>query len=92
MKHLTIISAILLTGCVTPSTGVIESESGDYTFETVKTFNTLTPPIVLIAKDKTPGTWGVTLRDSRDSMVYFGDFSGLANQIGASYEVGDTLK
>lgn len=57
----------------------------------VNKFNSLKPPIILLAKDKTMGCWGVVLIDSTKKIVTIGDLTSLGNRLGASYKVGDTI-
>ena len=66
-----------------------------YTDQTVETLNNLKSPVVLVAKSKSDlvtAMYSVTLKDANDSIVYFGNLSGLANSIGASKQIGDTIK
>lgn len=77
---------ITLTSCVgTPDTK-------GYTETTVEIFNELTPPVVLFSKAKSMGRYSVTLQDGNGKIHYFGNVSTLANTIGESYEVKDTIK
>ncbi len=85
MKHIIILSMLLLTACVQP----VEDERS---IQAMETFNSMKPPIVLVGKDLTLNTWGVTLRDSTGRAEQFSNHTPLANEIGASYKVGDTLK
>lgn len=57
----------------------------------VNKFNSLKPPIILLAKDKTMGCWGVVLIDSTKKVITIGDLTTLGNRLGASYKVGDTI-
>lgn len=57
----------------------------------INRFNGLTPPIILLAKDKTMGYWGVVLIDSTKKIVTIGDLTSLGNRLGNSYEIGDTI-
>lgn len=55
-------------------------------------FNKLKSPVVLIGKDKTLGMWGITVKDSTGYVLSIGDLCSIANNIGASRNIGDTLK
>jgi len=63
----------------------------NYTTYTVAVMNELNPPIVLIGKSSSLGSYGITLKDGNDSIVTFGNMSTLANNIGDGYNVGDTI-
>lgn len=64
----------------------------DYDHEVDSVVNTLKSPVVLIGKDKTLGMWGVVLKDGTGFIYTIGDFSSFANKIGASRNIGDTIK
>ncbi len=54
--------------------------------------NALKPPVILIAKEKSFGMYGIVVIDSNKRIVTFGDLSSMANKIGASRNIGDTIK
>ena len=87
MKYIAIICCCIFIGCDDKP-----SADKDYTTVTDSIFNTLHSPVVLIGKDKSFGLWGVTLKDGSGKITTFGNFSSLANNLGASRKVGDTLK
>jgi hypothetical protein len=58
------------------------------------TINELKPPIILIGKHESTmfdGLWGITVIDSEKRIVSFGDLSSLANNIGSSHNINDTI-
>ena len=58
-----------------------------------KEFNQLKRPVVLVGKSKqSNNTWAIVVRDGNGNVKSFSDLSILANCIGNSHEVGDTLK
>lgn len=54
--------------------------------------NALKSPVILIGKDKSFGCWGITVKDSTGYILHIGNMSSLANDIGATRAVGDTIK
>lgn len=53
-------------------------------------FNELNTPVILSAKSKLLYEYEITLKDGND--IYHMYSGNLANQIGFSYNVGDTIK
>lgn len=85
-KLMFLLFVILFTGCEYPS----DNES--YTDKTVNIYNDLEPPVILFSKNKSFGVYGVSLIDGKGNVYTLGNMSTFANQIGNSYNVGDTLK
>jgi len=54
--------------------------------------NRLKKPVILIGKSKTMGLYGIVLIDGNDSIRRYDNMSSLANAIGESRQVGDTIK
>lgn len=90
MKTILIISLLLLLPLFSCSPSHKEKVK-DYTEQTIREFNNLKPPIILIAKSKSMGLYGVTVKDATNKIYWIGNFSSLANHIGDSHEIGDTL-
>ena len=67
------------------------AESRDYTAKTIELFNSLEAPVVLFAKKETWGMYSISVIDGDGKITAFGNMSTLANQIGDTYERGDTL-
>jgi len=89
MKKIVITVAIAistLTSCVGTNPGIT------YTDQTVIIFNNMEPPVILLSKTTTFGLYGVQLMDGNGNIVALGDMSSLANGLGESYNVGDTIK
>lgn len=86
MKKLLLFTAlILLFSCTINQT--------DYTGKTVKQFNEMKPPIILLCKTESmKDKYGVSLIDGDGKVYTFGNVSLLANGIGNDYCVGDTIK
>lgn len=57
-----------------------------------KQFNELKSPVILLAKRETAYGWQITVIDSTKNIQTFEYVSILANTIGVSKSVGDTLK
>ena len=86
--------SIILTGCGNINDRY-QSPKGkvytDYTEYTIEVMNSLKPPITLIGKYKSLGCCGVTLMDSTKKIVLFENGSSLANSIGETHKIGDTI-
>ena len=54
--------------------------------------SSLKSPVILIGKDKTFDMWGITVKDSSGKIYTFGDLLSISNNIGASRNIGDTIK
>jgi len=54
--------------------------------------NTLKSPVILIGKSCSMSMWGITVKDGKDSIRHYGNASSLANNIGESRNIGDTIK
>lgn len=63
----------------------------DYTEESVREFNYLKRPVVLIGKKKSFDLYNITVLDGDGKVYSIGNMSTLANTIGESRNVGDTL-
>ena len=63
----------------------------DYTEESVREFNSLPRPVVLIGKKKSFDLYNITVLDGDGKVYSIGNMSTLANTIGESRNVGDTL-
>jgi len=63
-----------------------------YTDISVKEINNLKAPVILIGKSKNLNLYNVLLKDANDSILYIGNMSLVANIIGESYKIGDTIK
>ena len=66
-------------------------------FETYDEFvqydiNRLKKPVILIGKHESMGLYGIVIKDANDSIRTYGNVSSLANCIGESRQVGDTIK
>lgn len=81
-------------GCINTNTNTTqEEEKGiSYTEKTVNQFNDLEPPVILHSKSKDLGYYGVVVMDGNNKVHVFGNMSSLADRIGESYMVGDTIK
>jgi hypothetical protein len=69
--------------------------SRSYTARTVKQFNEMKPPVILLCKTKNDyviNKYGVSLIDGDGKVYTFGNMSLLANGIGNDYCVGDTIR
>lgn len=87
MKQTIIILFLSLAFVSCTPTTPVES----YTDESVRKFNTLKRPVVLIGKEKSFKVYNITVL-SGDGIVYtIGNMSTLAATIGESRNVGDTL-
>jgi len=64
----------------------------DYTHYTVAHINSLTSPVILIGKEKNMGLYNITIKDSNNIIATYGNMSTFANNIGASRQIGDTIK
>lgn len=62
-----------------------------YTDVTLKQFNKLEPPVTLFGKSERFSRWGVSLKDGNGKVHVFGNNSTLSQDIGESYDIGDTL-
>lgn len=98
MKKLFLLTStciLILTCCKQPSDANYISAEGktysSYTDYTEEQVNALKKPIVLVGKSQFFGLWGVTLQDSTGKIITLGDLSSLANHIGNSRSVGDTI-
>jgi hypothetical protein len=83
-----IMMAILTVGFITSCSFEPTPDIND---NALAEFNSLTPPVRLLAKDITMKCWGVTLIDSKNKAITLGNMTALANQLGASYNIGDTI-
>lgn len=63
----------------------------NYESYTDKEFNALTPPVILIGKEKSFDLYSISVKDRNNKVLYIGNMSGFANSIGEQREVGDTL-
>jgi len=83
-----------LTGCddrYLSDDGKKEKVYSNYTEYTTDVMNSLKPPIILIGKTKDLGSYSVVLKDSTKKIVFFGNMSTLADAIGESHKIGDTI-
>jgi hypothetical protein len=55
-------------------------------------FTSLKSPVILIAKDKGMVGYSIVVKDSIGTVQSFGDLTTIGNTIGASRNIGDTLK
>ena len=55
-------------------------------------FNALKSPVILISKEKTIGGYHIVVKDANKVIQQFGDMSIIGSSVGASRNVGDTLK
>lgn len=86
MKYLIFFALILFASC-----GEESNTYADYTEKSESQINALTPPVILIAKSKSFGLYGITVIDSNGKLLTVGNVSSLANNIGESRSIGDTL-
>ena len=86
MKKLIKILLITLLCSCSNKKGNNPSEQGDIDF------NNLKSPVILIGKEKTLIGYNITVKDSTDKVVTFGDLQMISNTIGESRIIGDTLK
>ena len=65
----------------------------DHDCQVSKKFPKLKRPIIVVSK-KCSDAFGcsVLVRDKNDSVLYMGNMSAIGNNIGNSYNIGDTLK
>jgi hypothetical protein len=49
-------------------------------------------PVILIGKDNTFGSWGITVKDKTGEVISIGNLVSTANNIGAVRHIGDTIK
>lgn len=92
MKRSLFLLAILALTLASCTVNSIDNKSTDYTTETVKQLNAMKSPVILIGKDMSFGCYSVTVRDGNGNIQCFGNISTLANCIGESNQVGDTIK
>jgi hypothetical protein len=92
MKKLTIALCVALCSCGSTEGDKALENMHNYDAEVEAKFNQLKSPVVLVGKDKTLGEWGITVKDSTGFVYTISCSSDLANNIGASRKVGDTLK
>ena len=85
--------SVLCTSCTNGKPTVQEQSTSttDIDTDALNQFNALTPPVRLLAKDMSFKCWGVTLIDGRNKVITLGNMTTLANQLGASYKIGDTI-
>ena len=69
-----------------------EEPSKSYSEVTQDQVNALKSPVTLIGKSKSFAGYSVTLKDSTGYILFLGDMSSLANDIGSGRAVGDTIK
>lgn len=55
-------------------------------------FSELKSPVILIGKAEDPFGWKITVKDSTGKVLSFGNMQIIANSIGPSRHIGDTLK
>ena len=54
--------------------------------------NSLKSPVILIGRQCSMSMWSITVKDGMDSIRHYGNMSSLANDIGESRQIGDTIK
>lgn len=54
--------------------------------------NKLEQPVILIGKRKSLGQFSIVVKDANDSIVSYGNASYLASSIGATRNIGDTIR
>jgi len=64
----------------------------DYTDFTEKDFSKLKSPVILIGKSESMGQYNIVVKDSCGTIRAYGNQSFMANGIGESRAIGDTLK
>ena len=64
----------------------------DYTDYTQQDFSKLKSPVILIGKSESMGNYNITVKDSIGTIRAYGNRSFMANSIGESRTIGDTLK
>lgn len=70
-----------------------KEHSKGYTNRTLDEYNNMSCPIILVSKaEDESGKYMVTLLDGEGVTHHFNSLSGLANGLGESYNVGDTIK
>jgi len=82
---LVVITIIFISCC-----GNTESDE-TYNEFVQKDINKLKLPIVLIGKGKSMGLYYIVIKDSTGSIRAYGNLSSIANAIGESRSVGDTI-
>lgn len=82
--------AVILASCVEDH----HYDQQEYNQSYLDSFNTLKSPVVLIGKSKTAYDkyYGVSVKDSTGKVLSINWQSDLANDIGASRNIGDTIK
>lgn len=60
--------------------------------EADSTFNSLPSPVILIGKAKSMGYIGITVKDGSGKITSFGNLIMLADNIGSTHNIGDTLR
>ena len=66
--------------------------SCNYSEKTLIEFNSMKNPITLQYKQKATFWYSVTLKDGDGKIHDFGNSSSLANWIGETYQIGDTIR
>jgi len=89
MKNLILILMLVLMLALVSCTEYTVKES--YTDESVREFNSLKRPVVLIGKKKGFDLYNITVLDGDGKVYTIGNMSTLANTIGESRNIGDTL-
>ncbi len=62
-----------------------------YTNETIDKFTSMPKPVVLYDKTKNTFWYSVVLKDGNGNLERFGNLSSLANKIGETYQIQDTI-
>lgn len=91
-----LVIVLLLASCTEPAptvfgkvNGIEYTNSADYYDAKL---SSLKSPVVLIGKDKFYDCWGITVQDATGEILTIGNMISLANNIGASRMIGDTIK
>ncbi len=88
---MTFLTVGLITSCSDGTPPPQKEQYTDIDTDALNRFNALTPPVRLLAKEMSFKCWGVTLIDGNNKSIVLGNMTSLANQLGASYKVGDTI-
>lgn len=91
-----LVIALVFASCSEPAPTVFGKVNGvEYmtstTYHDAK-FTSLKSPVLLIGKAQVLDSWTITVQDANGEIITFGFNITLANNIGASRSVGDTIK
>ena len=88
------LSLLFLTSCreISEHDYNVNKQFSTYTQSTVDSFNILTPPIILLSKEKTTFGYNVSVMDSKGKVQVYGDLSSFGCSLGETYNKRDTLR